>query len=389
MTFTSAPVLVGVVLALSLSLVGLGAENPPSPARRPLLLYVGTYTGPKSQGIYAFRFDPRTGALTPLGLAAQTVNPTFLALNPRRPLLYAVNEVDEFKGEASGGVSAFALDRATGKLESLNQQPSGGRGPCHLAVDASGRWLAVANYVGGSVALLPLQADGRLAPATSVIQHYGTSANPQRQAGPHAHCVTFDPAGQFVFACDLGLDKVLSYRLDPDQGLLHPNTVPWASVPPGAGPRHLCFTPDGRHAYLICEMGSRIIAFAYEPAQGALDEVQSVSTLPDGFRGRNTAAEIAVHPSGKFLYGSNRGDDSLAVFALEGRTGQLTLRQRVASGGKTPRHFALDPTGRWLLAANQDSDNLVVFRLDRRTGKLTPIGHAVTLGAPVCVTFVP
>ena len=353
------------------------------------LVYFGTFTGTNSKGIYVSRFDSSTGKLSAPALAAQTVNPSFLALAPDHRFLFAVNETDEFHGQASGAVSAFKLDASSGKLELLNQQPSGGTGPCHVTVDPGGKYVLVANYNSGSVAALPVETDGSLGPVSSVIQHHGSSVNRERQAGPHAHCVAMDAAHHRVFVCDLGLDKVMIYRLNETSGALAPDETPWAELKPGSGPRHITFSPDGRYAYVISEMGGTLTAFACNPEHGALNEIQSVSTLPADFHGKNTAAEVALLPSGRFIYGSNRGDDSIAVFAVDETSGRLSFVERQSSHGKTPRCFAVDPTGQYLIAANQNSDNVVVFRINAQTGKLTWTGQSIEVGKPVCVTFVP
>jgi 6-phosphogluconolactonase len=247
----------------------------------------------------------------------------------------------------------------------------------------------VANYGDGSIAALAIQADGTLAEPGTVIQHQGSSHNPERQAGPHAHFIIPDPANRFALTCDLGLDQVLVYRLDAAKSTLAANDPPFAAVKPGSGPRHLAFHPSGRFVFLINEMGSTLMAFAYDAGRGTLKELQTVSTLPENFTGTKSGAEVQVHPSGKFVYGSNRGHDSIAVFALDPASGRLTFLESQSTEGKTPRHFALDPTGQWLLAENQDSDSIVVFRVDSKTGRLSPSGQTVSVGAPVCAVFVP
>lgn len=355
----------------------------------PLSVYVGTYTGPRTQsrGVYLFRMDPVTGQLQPAGLAAESDNPSFLAIHPNRRFVYAVNEVSQFGGEKTGAVSAFAVDPATGKLSLRNQQPSGGAGPCHLMVDRAGRHVLAANYGGGSVAVLPIEADGRLGEPTSVVQHAGEGVGPGRQSRPHAHSIHLDAAERFALAVDLGLDKVMLYRFDGAAGKLNANQPAWSAVPPRSGPRHMAFGPDGRFAYVINELNSTVTAMAYDAGHCTLREVQTVSTLPAGFAGENSCAEVAMHPSGRFLYGSNRGHDSLAAFGIDEHTGRLTVLGHVSTDGKEPRHFALDPTGRWLIAANQNSNTLVVFRIDPQTGLPQPTGVAAEVPAPVCVRF--
>lgn len=345
--------------------------------------YVGTYTRGKSKGIYAWRFNPASGKLTSLGLSAETVNPSFLAVHPNHRFLYAVNETGK------GAVTAFTIDAATGKLTALNSVPTRGGGPCHLAVDHSGKYLFAANYGSGSTIVLPINADGSLGEATAFVQHSGSSVNKQRQNGPHAHCVTQSPDGHFLLVEDLGLDEVLVYRFDASNGALSPNDPPFAKLPPGTGPRHLAFSPNGRFAYVVGEMFSNVTAFHYNAARGALDSFQTISMLPEDFKGDNSGAEIVAHPSGKFVYGSNRGDNSVAVFAVDSAKGTLTAKDRVSTGGKTPRSIAIDPTGGYLFAAHQDSDSVVVFRIDQKTGVPKATGEVLEAGAPVCVIFVP
>jgi 6-phosphogluconolactonase len=356
-------------------------------AKGEYIVYVGTYTGQKSKGIYAYRFDAATGQLTSLGLAAETENPSFLAVHPNHRYLYAVSEQANYEGR-SGAVSAFAIDRATGKLAFLNKVSSRGGGPCYVAVDKTGRDVLVANYGGGSVAVLPVLQDGRLGEASAFVQHAGSSVNPKRQQGPHAHWIDVAPDNRFVLAADLGLDQVLVYRFDPAKGSLSANKPAAAKVNPGAGPRHLAIHPSGKFVYVINELQSSVTAFAYDARRGALRELQTISTLPKEFAGENSGAELAVHPTGHFLYGSNRGHDSIAVFAIDAAKGTLTPVEHVPTQGKTPRSFEIDPTGSFLFAANQSSDSIVVFRVDPKTGRLTPAGQVLEVPSPVCVKFV-
>ena len=377
--------------SLLLLLLGVCLSSSPAAPRasRKVVVYVGTYAGDKSKGIYAFRFDPATGRLTPLGLAAESQNPSFLAIHPNKRFLYAVNEVDEFDGKKNnGGVSAFAIDAQTGKLRLLNQQSTGGGSPCHLTVDLEGRNLLVANYVGGSVAVLPIQPDGSLREATAFIQHTGSSVNKDRQQGPHAHGVYLDSRNRFAAVADLGLDKVMVYRFDAERGSLAANDPPFGSVKPGAGPRHFAFHPNGRFAYVNNEMASTVTAFAWDGRKGRLKELQTLATLPEGFAGDNSTAELELHPTGRFLYVSNRGHDSIAVFAVDQRDGRLRFVEHQGTQGKTPRSFGIDPSGQFLLAANQGADTIVVFRIDQKTGRLTPAGQRVQVGKPVCVKFI-
>jgi 6-phosphogluconolactonase len=355
------------------------------------LVYFGTYTGPNSKGIYVSHLNLSSGTLTPPELAAETKSPSFLAIRPQGDFLYAVNEVDQFEGKPAGSVTGFAINRETGKLTLLNQQPSGGPGPAHLAVDRTGANVLVANYGGGSVEVLPIEGTGRLKSATAFVQHTGSSVNPQRQKGPHAHYINVDPSDRFAYVADLGLDKVLIYRFDSAKGTLAPNDPPSASVKPGAGPRHLAMDAKGRFAYLINEIDCTITAFSRDAQTGGLKDFQTVSTLPEGqaVAAGYSTAEVLVHPSGKFLYGSNRGHDTIVVFAIDEKSGRLTYVQHQPTQGKTPRGFGIDPSGGYLLVGNQQSDSVVVFRIDQQTGRLTPTGSTVKVGAPVSVEFVP
>jgi len=361
----------------------------PAPTNGTLLVYFGTYTTGKSKGIYVSRFDPATGRLTAPELAAETASPSFLALHSSQRFLYSVVEKHNPTGKRIGALNAFSIDPATGRLTLLNQASSGGGGSCHVAVDETGKCLLAADYGSGTIAALPIQANGHLGEPATVIQHRGSSVNPQRQAGPHAHFITPGPANRFALACDLGLDQVLVYRFDPGKAALVPNDPAFASVKPGSGPRHLAFHPSGRFVFLINELSSTLTAFACDAERGVLKELQTVSALPEDFTGTSYGAEVQVHPSGKFVYASNRGHDSIAVFAFDPEKGKLTGLEYQATQGKTPRHFALDPTGRWLLAENQGSDTIVVFRVDSETGRLTPAGQTISVGAPVCAVFLP
>jgi 6-phosphogluconolactonase len=355
------------------------ATSDTSVAAADLRFYVGTYTKKEgSKGIYLFRLNSESGALTAGGLVAETKNPTFLALHPNRRLLYSVNET-----EGSGGVSAYAIG-ADNRLAALNSKPSRGAEACHLVVDGTGKYVLVANYGGGSVAALPIHDDGTLGEATGFVQHTGSGPNARRQERPHAHSIYTQ--GGFVYACDLGTDQVLIYRLEAQKGTLTPNDPRFAKVPPGSGPRHLAFH-DG-FAYVINEMLNTITGFKHDATTGALEQVQEITTLPEGFAGQNTTAEISVHPNGRFLYGSNRGHNSIAVFAI-GAGGRLTFVEHTSTQGRGPRNFALDLSGRWLLAANQETSNIVVFKVDAASGRLTPAGQTAELGSPVCVTFGP
>ncbi len=356
-------------------------------------LYVGTYTSEAekngSRGIYLLELDARTGALSEPQLAAKATNPSFLAIHPSRKYLYSVNELSEFEGRKGGAVTAFAIDPMRGTLTPLNHQSSVGSGPCHLVVDRSGKNVLVANYGSGSLACLPIDADGRLRPESSFIQHRGSGANPVRQQSPHAHSINLDAEGRFAVAADLGLDKVFVYRFDATSGKLAPNEPAFVKVASESGPRHFAFHPGGRFGYVINEMANTVIAFAYDAGKGSLTEIQTISTLPTDFSGKSYTAEVQIHPSGKFLYGSNRGHNSIAIFAIEPSTGKLSAVGFEPTGGKNPRNFAIDPTGAFLLAENQDSNTIVVFRIEAQTGALRPAGQTVGLPKPVCIKMIP
>ncbi|MBA2361906.1 MAG: lactonase family protein [Chloroflexia bacterium] len=347
------------------------------------LVYIGTYTEPpqgQAKGVYVCRLNPDSGALTIQQTVPGVANPSYLALGPNARHLYAVSEVD------SGQVAAFSWDAATGHLTLLNHHSSHGTAPCHLSVEQG--HVLVANYGSGSVAALPIHPDGSLGAATSVIQHDGSGAHP-RQEGPHAHMILPDPDGQRVLAVDLGLDQIFAYRLDAASGQLTPYdpVSAYESPQPGAGPRQIAFGPGGRHAFVLNELDSTLTICAYDPARGVLRPLETISTLPEGFDGENTCAHVAVASSGRFVYASNRGHDSIVIFSLDASSGTLTAVGHEPTGGKTPRAFAIDPAGRWLLAANQDSDSILSFRVDAATGMLAPSGEVVQIPAPVCVVF--
>ena len=358
--------------------------------------YVGTYTtSGKSKGIYFFRLETQNAEvaqnilLVPLGLAAESVNPSFLAADFSRRLVFAANETDTFNGAKTGAVSAFRIDPGTGRLALINQVSSGGAGPCHLALDRTGKFLVVSNYNDGTIAVVPVAADGQLRAPSQVIQHRGRSVNPQRQAGPHAHCATFDPANNFVFACDLGLDQVLAYHFEAATGILTPAATPFVATKPGAGPRHLAFRPDGKFAYVVNELDSTVSAYAYDAAAGKLTPLQTESSLPPYFDGKNSGAEIAVHPSGKWLYVSNRGNETVVLFDIDPEKGTISYTEEQNTGGKKPRHFGLQPSAKHLAIANQDSDTLLVCRIDEGNGRLKPSGVFAPAPSPVCVLFFP
>ena len=352
------------------------------------LIYFGTYTGKQSKGIYTCRFHPHSGKLTPVKLAAETSNPSFLAADPEGRYLFAVNEDHDYQGAKSGSVSSFGIDKGSGELTALNTVASRGTDPCHVAVAADGKHVLIANYSSGSVAVLPVNPEGKLGEACDVVQHSGSSAHPERQRGPHAHEVVLTPDNRRAIVADLGLDKLMVYDFDTAKGSLTAHEPPFARLKSGSGPRHFAFHPNLRFAYAIDELASTVTAFSWSGTLGTLQELQTISTLPSDFKGANLTAEIAVHPSGRYLYASNRGHDSIAVFAIDPAKGTLTFVERVATLGKEPRNFALDPTGGYLFAANQKSDDVVIFRVNPENGRLTPSGNRLAVPSPVCVTFV-
>ena len=351
-------------------------------------VYFGTYSrGTKSKGIYVADVDLLAGTIANVRVAAESDNPSFVAIHPNGKWLYAACEVADFAGTKAGSVAGFSIDAETGKLTLLNHQSTQGGAPCHLVVDRSGKCVLSANYGGGSVCVHPLETDGKLGKATSFVQHQGKSVDPRRQEAPHAHSINVDPANRFAFAADLGLDLVLSYHFDADKGTLAANPSGNAKLKPGAGPRHFAFRPDGRFAFTNNEIHSTVTALKYDAEHGALTEVNTVSTLPAGFTGNNSTAECQAHPNGRFVYVSNRGHNSIAIFSVDGESGKLTHVGNESTQGKTPRNFSIDPTGTLLLAENQASDNVVVFRIDGATGKLSATGCTVEVPSPVCAKF--
>ncbi len=354
-----------------------------------MLVYIGTYTTKGSKGIYLCELNMQTGELTSKGAVATTPNPTFLAVAPNHKYLYAANEIDNFQGKKAGAVSAWAIQPKTGALQFINDASTKGDGPCHVSVDNKGQYVFAANYGAGSVTAMPVEKNGGVGAATGFDQHTGTSVDPQRQEGPHGHSIYIDSANHFVYTADLGLDKVFVYHFDSQNGTFTPNDPPFAMVPPGSGPRHVAFHPNGKFAYVINEMKSTLTSMTWDPKAGTMQEIETVSTVPEGNTVSNSTAEVFMHPNGKFLYGSNRGHNSIAIFSVDGTTGKVKLIDNQSSEGKTPRSFNLDPTGTFLLAANQDTDNVVVFRVNQQTGALTPTGHSVHLSMPVCIVYMP
>jgi 6-phosphogluconolactonase len=351
------------------------------------IMYVGTYTEGTSKGVYAYRFDNKTGKLTPLGIEAESADPTFLALHPNGKYLYGVNEINTFQGKRAGAVSAWSIDRATGKLTLLNQVSSASPGPCHLIVDATGKTLMVANYAGGSFASFPIAADGKLGEAASFIQEQGSSVDKGRQDQPHGHSVNLPKNNKFMLGADLGTDKVMVFKLDAPNAKLSANDPPFGSVKPGSGPRHLVFAPDQKHVYVLSEMAASVTTFEFNPETGAMKDIDVESALPADYTGEKSAAEIQIDAKGEHLYTSNRGHDSIAVFEIDRQTAKPKLTQNMSSGGAQPRAFVLDPSGNFLIAGNQKTNNISTFKIDHATGKLTPTGEKIDLGAPVTFVF--
>jgi 6-phosphogluconolactonase len=356
-------------------------------ASAPDFVYFGTYTGTGGGGIYVSRFDAATGRLAPPEFAADAPQASFLVAPPSGKSLYAVGEFDQFNGQATGALSAFSIDSATGKLNLQNTVSARGPGPAHIILDRSGQFVIVANYTGGSVAVFRLLPDGKIGDSTAFDQHIGHSVNHDRQEGPHAHAIAMSPDNRFALVADLGLDQVFVYPFDASRGTLgQPRIV---KTEPGVGPRHLTFSGNGKFVYVINELQSSITVYSFHPGDGAMAPLQTISSLPAKLAVTNTSAEIALHPSGKFLYASNRGDDSIAAFAVDPGKGTLALIGHVSTEGKTPRSFAIDPAGRWLLAANQGSNSVVAFRVNQESGKLTPTGQSIDVNRPAMVDFVP
>ncbi len=351
-------------------------------------VFVGTYTEPEqstSEGIYVYGMDPSSGKLTLRTVIKNLINPSYLAIHPQTGYVYTVQEKGTFEGKRGGGVIALAVDPETGEARLLNTQSSGGEDPCYISIEQTGRFALVANYSSGSVAMLPIRPDGTLGAVSSMIEHTGSSIHPERQDKPHAHSIQPDPTNQFAVACDLGIDKLLTYRMDLDAGELVKHAE--VSVAPGSGPRHLVFHPDGRFAYLACELNSTVLAFTWDPEAGTFEEFQNLRTLPPGYEGRNLPADIHVTPDGQYLYVSNRGHDSFAGYEVSQDSGLLTFKYHTSTGGAEPRGFAIDPTGKFLLAANQNSNNLVPFLIDPGMGHLSRLGDDVQVSMPVCVKF--
>ena len=351
------------------------------------LVYIGTYSKGDEDGIHVYRLDMATGALAHQSSIGGIDNPSFLDIAPNRRFLYAIGETSEVGDRPGGAVAAFAIDQQSGALTHINTESTVGAGPCHISIDREGQYALVANYGGGSVAILPIREDGSLGAATDFVQHEGSSVNPSRQEGPHAHSIMVSPNNKHALAPDLGIDKVLVYAIDHDKGTLSAQTP--AAIAPGSGPRHLAFHPDGQRAYVINELSNTITAFDYDADAGTLTTIQTISTLPAGYTEVSHTADVHVHPNGRFLYGSNRGHDSIAVYAIDPDSGQLALVEIAPTGGANPRNFGLDPTGTYLVVGNHSTNDIFTFRVDPDTGKLTPTGHKVEVDTPVCHKFIP
>lgn len=359
---------------------------------RDATVYIGTFTNfnrkdTGSKGIYIAHFDTDTGKFGPFTLAFAGDNPSFLTLAPDRKHLYATSEVAQTDGQPHGAVYAFSVDSTTGALKLLNRASSGGPGPTHIAITPDGKTVAVSNYDNGSIASLPVHADGTLGEPATYLVHSGKSADPKRQDHGYAHSVNFSADGRFLYSDDLGTDKLYSYAVDSAHATLTELNPPSVSIKPGSGPRHLAIAPDNRHAYMMTEMASSVFVFDYNAAKGSFTETQMISSLPPGFTGTSSGAEVAVHPNGRFVYVSSRGPDTISLFRVDPATGKLTFVEMVSTQGKVPRHFTLDPSGNWLIAANQNSDSVVVYRVDTNTGHLTPVGAPNQVSAPVCILF--
>ncbi len=353
------------------------------------LVYIGTYTNTDSEGIYVCRLDMASGGLSHVSTMSGTENPSFLDISPDRRFLYAIGETDEVEGNPGGAAAAYAIDQQSGALTHLNTETTVGPGPCHVHVDRTGRYIMVANYGGGSVAMLPVLEDGSLGEASDFIRHQGSSVDPSRQNEPHAHSIVVAPNNKHAFAPDLGMDKIMIYAIDLENGKLVHGAQPFVQVDPGEGPRHFDFHPNGRYAYVINEIGNTIVVYNYDAEVGGLEPVESVPTLPADYDGSSHTADIHVHPNGSFLYGSNRGHDSIVICAIDPGSGRLEVLGHEPTGGKNPRNFGIDPTGAYLLAANQDTSDIFTFNIDGESGRLTPNGRVAQVPQPVCLKFVP
>ena len=374
-------------LTIILSMLSLNQEvDQANAASTKALVCIGSYSTSEKDSIHLFQLNLKDGSLKKISAVKGLHNPSFLKIHPNGKFLYAVNEVGNFKGKKSGGVTSFSLDLNNGKLTQLNQQPSGDTGPCHLTIDSTGKYVLVAHYGGGSTTVLPIKKNGHVGPVTSQIKHKGSSIHP-RQKAPHAHAIHVGPNNKFAFAPDLGLDKVLVFKFDENSGKINETKFGGAKIDPGSGPRHFGFHPNGKYAYVINEIKQTITSFSYRPKRGKLRTLQTISTVPHPVKG-NSTAEILVHPNGKFLYGSNRGHNSIAMFSIDEKNGKLTAIGHEPIRGEIPRNFGIDPTGQFLLAAGQKSNNVNVFRINQKTGKLNFTEHSIEVSQPVCVRMI-
>lgn len=376
---------VGTFGAIFMQKQAFAAFNPPGSMSG--IFYIGSYVDTPDGGITICRFFPGSGEIHMVDVCKGIANPSFMISGSRRQYLYIVNETGDFGGKSSGSVSAFRRDAKTGKLAFLNVQASLGAHPCHLTIDRTGRFILVANYSGGNVAVLPVGPDGKLAGAVEMVQHSGHGPNAGRQESAHAHSVNLSPDNRFAFVCDLGIDKIMIYRFDEKTGKLSPSSHPFFQTAPGAGPRHFTFAADGKQAFVVNELNSTLTSLKFDPDTGILSELETLSTLPDGFSAENTCADVHVHPNNRFVYASNRGHDSIAVFSIDKVTGKLEFIQHQSVSGKTPRNFSIHPSGRFLLAANQNSNSINTFSLDPETGKLNQTGKSIQIDKPVCILF--
>lgn len=355
-----------------------------------MLVYIGTYTSPgKSEGIYVYRLNLSSGALTPYKIVKNVVDPSFLAIDKKRRYLYAVNETEEYEGAKSGAVSAFSIED-DGDLKFLNKLPSLGGAPCHINVSDNEKFVLLANYLGGNAVVFPVEKDGKLGASVELVQHSGTGPNKKRQEAAHAHSINLDHKNHFAYVCDLGIDKVMIYEFDEKSGKLTTNPAQnFFQAKPGAGPRHFAFHPNNKFAFLINELDSTVVSLSYESKDGSLKEIQTVSALPENYKGTSYCADIHVSPNGKFLYGSNRGQDSIVVFRIDEKNGNLTLAGHVSTGGKYPRNFGIEPSGNFLFAANQNSDSITAYKINQETGMPEPTGQKTNVPNPVCLKFIP
>jgi 6-phosphogluconolactonase len=349
---------------------------------------IGTQASGSNKGFSVAQFDTSTGKLSAAKLLVEASAPAFFVIHPDNKHLYTCNSINNFQGQSSGAISAYSLNPATVKLILLNQVPSGGAGPCYISLDNSGHYVFVANYSAGNISVFAINSDGSIGNRTAFVQHTGKSIYPERQASAHAHFIKVDASNRFVFVADLGTDKVFIYKFDQKTGALSASSPAFIQLTPGSGPRHIAFHPGGRFIYVINELSCTITAFAWDSKKGTASELQTIATLPSDFKGENTCAEIKIHPNGKFLYGSNRGHNSIAAFAIDAVTGKLTFIEHVSTQGQKPRNFSFDPSHHWMIVTNIDSNNAVVFRVNETTGRLTQTGEPVTVPDPYCIQFV-